>query len=243
PSLLVKFIQKNPLIATDIETIDGSFFAQSNLETFTIDLYYQKYKTLLLQTGYVTFLSKYNAAKNGYIIGYPNMEVRYSMTEQIMEYVGGIMPEQFGEFGDRFRKALAADDLALFCKHLQDFIKLIPHNIRVDREKFYQQVFFMICILFGQRPASEVATEEGFMDLLLEGTTKTFVVEFKRNSTPEIALAQIEKSHVLRSFSEVGRYWEPYNIIKTKKIVLAGITFNTTADGVIVLYKTKELTP
>src|SRR5581483_1309294 len=229
PNLLMKFLKKNPSIAADIETIDGSFFSESNLESFTINFYYEKYKTLLLQTGYLTFISDYNFEKNGYIIGYPNREVRYSMTEQIMEYVGGITPEQFGEFGDRFTKALAADDLELFCQHLQDFIKLIPYNIRVDREKFYQQVFFMICVLFGKRPASEVATEEGFMDLLLEGTTKTFVVEFKRNSTPDVALAQIEEK----------RYWEPYDIIKTKQLVLAGITFNRTQDGVDVLCKIK----
>ena len=89
----------------------------------------------------------------------------------------------------------------------------------------------MICVLFGKRPASEVATEEGFMDLLLEGTTKTFVVEFKRNSTTDIALEQIEKK----------RYWEQFAIIQTKKIVLTGITFNTTAEGVVVLCKTKSL--
>ena len=53
------------------------------------------------------------------------------MTEQIMQFVGGISPEQFGEFGDRFRKALAADDLYLFCKHLQDFIKLVPRETDV----------------------------------------------------------------------------------------------------------------
>ncbi len=231
PNLLMKFIQKNSLIASDIETIDGSFFSRSNLETFSVDVYYQKYKTLLLQTGYLTFLSAYNPDVHGYIIGYPNEEVRYSMTEQIMEYVGGITTEQFNQFGNRFRKALAADDLELFCKHLQDFIKLIPHTIRVDREKFYHQVFFMVCVLFGKRPASEVATEEGFMDLLLEGTTKTFVVEFKRNSTPEIALAQIEAK----------RYWEGFSIVSTKKIVLAGIAFNQTDQGVIVLCKIKEL--
>jgi len=231
PNLLMKFLKKNPSIAADIETIDGSFFSESNLESFTINFYYEKYKTLLLQTGYLTFISDYNFEKNGYIIGYPNREVRYSMTEQIMEYVGGITPEQFGEFGDRFTKALAADDLELFCQHLQNFIKLVPHNIRVNREKFYHQIFFMICVLFGKRPASEVATEEGFMDLLLEGTTKTFVVEFKRNSTPEIALAQIEEK----------RYWEQYSILATKKVVLAGITFNLTKQGIFVLCKMKEL--
>src|SRR5581483_11850359 len=93
PSFLMKFIKKNPLIASDIETIDGSFFAQSNLESFTLDMYYQKYKTLLLQTGYLTFVSGYNPDERGYMIGYPNAEVRYSMIEQIMEYVGYITPE------------------------------------------------------------------------------------------------------------------------------------------------------
>lgn len=231
PNFLMKFIEKNPLIATEIETIEGSFFAASNLETFSIDVYYQNYRTLLLQTGYLTFASDYDAERNGYKVAYPNEEVRVSMTEQILQFVGGITPEQFGEFGYRFRKALAADDIGLFCKHLQDFLKIIPHNIRVNREKFYQQVFFMICVLFGQRPAAEIATEEGFMDLLLEGKTKTFVIEFKRNSTPEIALKQIEEK----------RYWEPYPILQNKKIVLAGITFNTTPEGTIVLWETKDL--
>lgn len=230
-NFLMKFIQKNPFIASDIETIEGSFFAASNLEKFTPDAYYQNYRTLLLQTGYLTFISDYDAGKRGYIIGYPNEEVRYSMTEQIMEFVGGISSDQFGEFGDRFRKALAADDLELFCKHLQDFIKLVPHNIRVNREKFYQQIFFMVCVLFGKRPATEVATEEGFMDLLLEGTANTYVVEMKRNSTTAVALKQIEKK----------RYWEPFQILETKKIVLAGITFNETEKGVEIKCKTKEL--
>lgn len=40
PLFLIKFIEKNPQIAMDIETVDGSFFAESNLESFTIDLYY-----------------------------------------------------------------------------------------------------------------------------------------------------------------------------------------------------------
>lgn len=231
PNFLMKFIQKNPIIASEIEDIDGSFFAASNLESFNIDVYYQNYRTLLLQTGYLTFASDYDATRRGYKVAYPNEEVRYSVIEQIMQFVGGITPEQFGEFGSRFTKALAADDLGLFCKHLEDFIKLVPHNIRVNRERFFQQIFFMICVLFGKRPAAEVATEEGFMDLLMEGTKNTFVIEFKYNGTVDQALQQIEEK----------RYWEPYYILEYKNIVLAGITFNKTDTGVAVLWKTKDL--
>jgi hypothetical protein len=97
-NFLMKFIQKNPLIASDIETIEGSFFAASNLEKFTPDAYYQKYRTLLLQTGYLTFISDYDTERCGYTIGYPNEEVRYSMNEQIMDFVRDITSIQFGEF-------------------------------------------------------------------------------------------------------------------------------------------------
>lgn len=235
PKFLVEFIKKNPEIATDIETVDRSFISTSTLESFTIDLYYQKYKTLLLQTGYLTFVSEYDNNRRGYEIGYPNREVRYSMTKQIMEYVGGITSEEFSEYGANFRQALKDDNLELFCKHLQDFIRLIPHNIRVARERFYHSAFFMICTLFGRpstnQVASDVATDKGFIDLLLDGTKNTFVVEFKLENTPEAALAQIEAK----------RYWEKYEILKTKKVVLAGITFNETNDGIVVLLKTKEL--
>jgi len=239
PNFLMKFIQKNPLITSEIEDIDGSFFSASNLDSFTTDFYYQNYKTLLLQTGYLTFVSDYDYKAQGYIVGYPNEEVRYSMIQQIMQFVVGLTPEQFGEFGKRFINALAADDLGLFCKHMQDFIKIIPHDIRVTHEKFYQQIFFMICVLFGKcNPTyveTEVSTENGFMDLYLDGTKYFFVVEFKRNHTCQEALEQIERK----------RYWERYEILKTKPVILAGINFDETEkngkQGVVVTYVTKAL--
>ena len=235
PNFLMKFIAKNPQIAKEIEFIDGSFISESTLNSFTLDLYYQNYKTLLLQTGYLTLASDYNAKERGYKVAYPNEEVRYSMTEQIMQFVGGLTAEQFGKFGARFIDALAADDLGLFCKHLQDFIKIVPHNIRVELEKFYQQIAFMVCVLFGKcNPTyvmTEVGTEEGFMDLYLDGTKYFFVVEFKRNHTAQIALEQIEHK----------RYWERFEILKTKPVILAGINFDETEDGVFVTWTSKEL--
>lgn len=233
PNFLMKFIKKNPLIASDIETIEGSFFAASSLESFTLDLYYQKYRTLLLQTGYLTFASDYDADRNGYFVSYPNREVRYSMTEQIMEFVFQITPEQFGEFGARFTKALSCDDLESFRKHLQDFIKLIPCDLRIGQEKYYQQIFFMIGILFGKRQiTAEVSTEEGYVDIYMEGNKYTFVNECKFNKTVDIALQQIKAK----------RYYEKFKIFEAKKVMLAGISFNTSDNqGVVVSCKTEEI--
>ena len=60
---------------------------KSELEGFALEQYYEQYKAILLQTGYLTFISDYNFDAELYQIGYPNEEVRYSMTEQIMKLV------------------------------------------------------------------------------------------------------------------------------------------------------------
>jgi hypothetical protein len=59
------------------------------------------------------------------------------------------------------------------------------------------------------------------------------VIEFKREGTPDQALKQIRAK----------RYWEPYKILDTKKIILAGITFNKSKVGAYteVLWQTEVL--
>lgn len=84
-NFLMNFIKKNPTIATDSKkTVEGSFYAASNLKKFTANLYHQNYRTLLLETGYLTFISGYDKRRRGYIIGYPNEETRDSMTALCM---------------------------------------------------------------------------------------------------------------------------------------------------------------
>jgi hypothetical protein len=69
------------------------------------------------------------------------------------------------------------------------------------------------------------------MDLLMEGKQCTFVIEFKHNSSPKAALKQIEAK----------RYWEPFEILENKKIILAGISLNhNRKHDVSVLCQTKE---
>ena len=204
------------------------------LKHLHLDLYYQNYRTLLLQTGYLTFVSGYDAGRRGYNIGYPNEEVRYSMTEQIMEFVGGITPEQFGEFGDRFRKALAADDLGLFCKHLQDFIKLVPHNIRVEREKFYQQIFFMVCVLFGKRPATEVATEEGLWTCSLKEPPKLLLLSLKGIVHQRLLLNRLKQSVIgsdMKYSKQKKLFWQESRLMKLIKVLkLCGKQKNFNED-------------
>lgn len=229
PNFLIDWIKYNQLIASQIETVEGEKIASSELEAFDIQIYHQKFKILLLQTGYLT-ITGYDKRSRIYSVAYPNLEVRYSMTEQILEYIGNISPVNFGNFVPKFTDALSSDNIDLFCQYLQDFFILIPHTVIVDLEKFYQGIFYMICRLFGGKPLAEVATNVGFIDILLEGFKYRYIIELKKDKKPDVALKQIEQKG----------YAESSKIESDKPIILVGISFKKTTKGINLAWKTKN---
>ncbi|MFH1832511.1 MAG: PD-(D/E)XK nuclease domain-containing protein, partial [bacterium] len=156
--------------------------------------------------------------------------VRRAMTGQVMEFIGHVAQTKFGSFIPKFRNAIETDDIGLFCQHLQDFFTLIPHTVIVNREMFYQGTFYMICRLFGGEPLAEVATHMGFIDVKLESSQCIYIIEFKKDKKPDIALAQIENKG----------YAQASKIESTKPIILVGISCSSTKSGVTVKYKSKN---
>ena len=148
-----------------------------------------------------------------------------------MEYVANIPSETIGELTARFTRALAADDINAYCSTFRDYLKLIPHNIIVEREKFFQSTFYSMALLVDPRVIfSEVATDRGYIDVVLHGAKKTFVMEFKEGKSPELAMKQILAK----------KYYEQ-SVIQGEQVVLVGINFDVEAKGVEVAWKIKEL--
>lgn len=201
--------------------------AGADLDAFSPDVYFAKIKILLLQTGYLTF-KNYNPISNNYILEYPNHEVRSSVTEQILDYVAHLPTYDFGNFVERFHYALLADDIDLFCQHMSDFFKLIPHNLVVDREKFYHATFYNVSLIIGAEVVSEVATNQGFIDIVLQGKKKTYVIEFKKDRSPDAALKQISDK----------KYFEQFKIKGKKPVVLVGMNFKKFRNTIKISWKT-----
>jgi hypothetical protein len=152
------------------------------------------------------------------------------MTEQIMEYVAHLPRITLSKFIVRFAQALQADDINEYCTAFREYLKLIPHNIIVDREKFFQSTFFGTAMLVDANAiVSEVATDRGFVDIVLHGTHITFVMEFKKDKTPEEAMRQILEK----------KYYEKY-LIQGKQVTLVGINFDVE-DGIEVAWTIKNL--
>lgn len=231
PSFIMHFIQKNPDAVQQIMTLEAEQITVTQMDKLSIETYFQNMVLLFLQAGYLTIAS-YNEDERLYNLSYPNFEVRLSMTEQIFEFVAHIDATKITSMEHRLNKALRNDDIHDFCQTMKDFFALLPHTIIIDREKFYQGVFFTVAKLIGARIDAEQATSRGFIDAVLEGLKKTYVIEFKRDKTPDIALNQIENKD----------YYAKFLIEDTKPVVLVGMNFDYSPDtGVIIDWKVKEL--
>jgi hypothetical protein len=232
PNFLVKIFKKEPSTVKNFVAQEAWEITASGMEAFSPEVYYKKIIPLLLQTGYLTIKS-YDDVERNYTLDYPNYEVRLSMTEQIMEYIAHIPDVMLGKFIARFTRALQADNIDEYCSTFRDYLKLIPHNIVVDREKFFQATFYGTALLIDTHAVvSEVATDRGFVDIVLHGANKIFVMEFKKDKSPETALQQIITK----------KYYEKY-VIEGKQIALVGINFDLEVDGVDVAWVIKAFLP
>lgn len=232
PTFLVEFISNNPDIAAVLPGLELERLSSSSLDAFIIDFYHKQYKSLFVQAGYLSIRS-YDPANDLYTLAYPNEEVRKSMTDQIMEHVFNVTAEQFGDQVKRFRTAIAAYDVDKFCLLLADFYKLIPYVI--NNEKYYQNVFFIICKFLGFEVIVEDPTEIGRIDVVMRLPAKTIIIELKKKSTPDAALKQIEDRE----------YCKKFQIEESKPIILVGMVFKwmkkgKKSTGVALQWKVKE---
>ena len=82
--------------------------------------------------------------------------------------------------------------------------------------------------MLGYQVSTEYHTSRGRIDMVLDGTTAIYILEFKYGSTPEKALEQINEKE----------YDLPYeNSLNTKRIVKVGVNISPDTrniDGWII---------
>ncbi len=230
PSFMMHFVYKNPSAVQQIIALEAERLTISQMDTLSLETYFQDMVLLFLQAGYLTIAS-FDDQSQVYQLAYPNYEIRLSMTEQILHRIAHISSVQLAGFVVRFRNALMADDINSFCGAMKDFFELLPLTVIMHREKFYQGVFFTVAKLVGARIDAEQATSRGYIDAVLEGNKNTYVIELKKDKTPDIALKQIEDK----------QYYAKFIVDGTKPVVLVGMNFDYSPDtGVTLDWKIKK---
>ena len=230
PAFFIRIVRNNPDIINQCMMLESQKISSYGFEKFSIENYYTDLINLLYQTGYLTIVDCQRNS-NVYQLGYPNFEVRSSMIVEVFNLTAKVNDAVVTDFSERFRAAIKNDDIELFCKIMKDFFQVFPHVLVVDREKFYQGVFFTVCKLANAQVDVEHATSRGFIDAVIETDKAVYVIEFKRNKSPEIALQQIKEKD----------YCTKFKIEKTKSIILVGMSFEfSEPGGVEVDYKIEQ---
>jgi len=184
------------------------------------------YVPLLYQTGYLT-IKEYDSELNEYTLGFPNDEVKYGFLNELLPQFTpsfGTSSSKFSAIG--FIKLLRFGDIEGTMRMLQAYFATIEYDAipkALQREKFYQFVFWQLFTLMGQFVQTEVKNNKGRADAVVKTADNIFVFEFKMddNATAEDALAQINSKD----------YAIPYTA-DHRKVVKIGVEFSQTEKGI-----------
>ncbi|MEA2084834.1 MAG: AAA family ATPase [Thermodesulfobacteriota bacterium] len=207
PSFLIKLIKEKNL---DLSRLDGVRVDESAFSSYEIENL--KVVPILFQTGYLT-ITDYDKERMEYTLAYPNFEVKNSMIKCLAEAYSFVEREMVHGYAWKLIDALREHDFDAFFDTLRIFFAEIPYDLHIDREKYYQTIFYLIFSLIGLNVEAEVRTNKGRIDAVIIDSD-VHIFEFKLDGDKDKALAQIKDKG----------YFEKYQVAG-KEIYLFGVEF------------------
>ena len=208
PNFLAKFVQKEKFDITERTNLlatPDSFDSE--------DLSSINFKSFLFQTGYLTIKEKKMIDLRGYYeLGLPNLEVEESFYKYLFSSMTDLDSDVTGIYAGEMKVALRKGDYETFTHHIRHLFARIPSNLYIAEERYFHSLFIMIATLTGIETDSEVNTNIGRIDGVLEFEDKVYLLEFNLTTTAEAAIEPIvTKKHAER---ETG-----------KQVVFIGMNF------------------
>jgi hypothetical protein len=117
--------------------------------------------------------------------------------------------------------ALEENDMDDFFYALKIYYANIDYDIQEKDEQCYQLIFYLIFRNLSFRVKTEVKTNKGRMDAVIETKERIYIFEFKINKTAKIALDQIKEKE----------YYQKY-LSQEKELVLLGVNFDTKTANI-----------
>lgn len=171
---------------------------------------------LLFQTGYLTIKAAIaNKGEVYYILDFPNYEVKESLYRSLFSFMSNTTTDSVAFNSMVLQNHLRAGKITEFIDLLRSVFAQIPYQLYVDEEKYYHSLFIMIMYLSGIKIESEVTTNSGRIDGVIETEAAIYILEFKYKLPPEAGLEQILRK----------KYYEKY-LTQEKKLILLGVSFS-----------------
>ena len=195
PTFLMKLLRSNHIVSSDLpkRTLNGTSFNTFNLtdlaQTSPDD---ERLTQILYQTGYLTIDKLlWSSPDKVYQLKFPNFEVSYSFAQNLLsEYA----PKASATDNvTKVRLAAMSGDTAAMIEHLRAFFTALPYDIQVKEEKYYQSIVYTIFRMCDMKMMTEVSTNIGRIDGVLDAGKHLYIIEFKLNKSADAALEQIDE--------------------------------------------------
>jgi hypothetical protein len=206
----------------DIDEIDH--LPPVNLSEFSTPLE-QATKPLpfLYQAGYLT-IKDYMKDCDMYTLGVPNTEVRVGLLKNLIPLYSAMDADKAFNTAKLVSLALNKGDYEAALLRIQSFLAGIPFlpgdkEVLADElkcEAYYHKVFYIIVAMLNNGAHGQVRQALGVPDIVIETKRYIYVIELKINSTPQVALRQLEEMHYALPFAMDGR-----------ELIKLGVNFNT----------------
>ncbi len=208
PTFLIHLMKENHLY--EIDDLEVNELAFSSYDIVKLQVL-----PILFQTGYLTIKSKEEFGL--YRLGYPNQEVQSSMLMYLIGELAHEEPALTTPTVIYLYRAFIANDLERVIQLIKSIFKNIPSQIFIrEAEAYYHSLIYLVFFYLGQYTQSEVNTNNGRLDCVVESPSHIYILEFKLNESAATALQQIK----------ARGYHEKYAADPRPK-VLIGINFSS----------------
>ena len=179
-------------------------------------------EALLFQTGYLTIADEQKEGfRTFYRLDYPNLEVRLSLNDALLAYLGKAGKEPLDQ-GQKLYALLEANDFDGFGDQLRSYLSGIPYQWHASGdlaryEAWYASLLHMCFRAIGVDIRVEDASSRGRADMVVLLGGQVFVLEFKMakgsndaNAALDAAIAQMRERNYAEKYRDRG---EPVHLV------------------------------
>ena len=212
PTFLLKSILHKGVNLREYMNAETDLTSLSSIDSYTDDPV-----PMLFQTGYLT-LKGYDPETGDYKLGIPNREVGRGLFRGLMPLCTGLDETRSRSFIRDSARMLREGNADGFLTGLQTLLAGVSYELTGTKsEIFFENNLYVIFTMLGFDVQTEYHTSDGRIDVLIRTPKYVYIIELKRDSTPEAALAQINSKH----------YEYPFRA-DNRAIVKIGANFSTT---------------
>jgi len=210
PTFLLKLLKQNDYDIPNLEGLKAKSNIFSSYEIDNLDVV-----ALLFQTGYLT-IKDYDIDRELYTLSYPNNEVKYAFLDKLVCYYSKMPSSKTSMLLETLYDSLYENNMEDFFDALKVYYANIDYDLKDKTEQCYQLIFYLIFSNLRYKINTEVKTNKGRMDAVVETPNFIYIIEFKLDKSADFAIEQIKEKE----------YYQKY-LLNEKKLILLGVNFDS----------------